>query len=198
LGSWTTEQIRPLFSLFKNDQVAPALALLIFLTAVGLCILFLLKTTYIRIQIKRRTRNVRQIRSKSEFITMMPRVETLMMKSAYLRHSWEKFRETVIEPLPNDPINLVILNTTRPQDYFNMADAGLQFPIYRALPNLLVGIGLLLTFFDLVSALFFTTDAIKNANAAYLAGAKKPCATYCTLPPLNSIPQSRASAAPSS
>jgi prophage DNA circulation protein len=44
-----------------------------------------------------------------------------------------------------------------------MFEAGLRFPLFRAMPNLLVGIGLLLTFLGLVSALYFTTDAIKNA-----------------------------------
>jgi hypothetical protein len=88
-----------------------------------------------------------------------------MMKNKYVRHSWEKFRETLIEPEPDDHLRAaVILNTSRPQDYFNMAEAGLRFPVYKALPNVLVGIGLLLTFFGLVSALFFTTDAINNAT----------------------------------
>jgi hypothetical protein len=41
LGAWTTHAIRPLFYLFKNDKVAPALAFSIFSVALGLCVLFL-------------------------------------------------------------------------------------------------------------------------------------------------------------
>jgi hypothetical protein len=64
-----------------------------------------------------------------------------------MRHSWQKFRETLIEPRPDDPPgNQIIRNTARPQAYFNIAEAGLGFPLYRAMPNLLVGVGLLLTF----------------------------------------------------
>ena len=95
----------------------------------------------------------------------MQRIEELMLSSKYLRHSWQKFRETLIEPRPDEnSSNQVVYNTARPQAYFNMAEAGLRFPIYKAMPNLLVGIGLLLTFFGLVTALYFTNEAIKDAN----------------------------------
>jgi methyl-accepting chemotaxis protein len=95
----------------------------------------------------------------------MPQIEKLMLSSGYLRHSWQKFRETLIEPRPDDePTNQLVRNTARPQMYFNTSEAGLRFPLFRAMPNLLVGIGLLLTFFGLVTALFFTTDAIKKAG----------------------------------
>ena len=38
---------------FKNENVAPALASLIFFAALALCALFLLKATYIRVQVRR-------------------------------------------------------------------------------------------------------------------------------------------------
>jgi hypothetical protein len=47
----------------------------------------------------------RNIKDKRSFAEAMPQVETLMSKSRYLRHSWEKFRETLIEPLPDEPAN---------------------------------------------------------------------------------------------
>lgn len=166
LGEWTTRQIRPLFEIFRDENVAPALALTIVSFALALCVLFALYTTYIRSQVRRRTHAVRRIKSKVEFAESMPRVERLMLRSRYLRHSWQKFRETLIEPTAEDEAQgrKVILNTARPQNYFNTSEAGLRFPLYRAMPNLLVGIGLLLTFFGLVTALYFTTDAIRMAT----------------------------------
>jgi archaellum component FlaC len=165
LGGWTIDHIKPLFEVFLQEDVAPALALIIFGTAVTLCFLFLFGTIYIRMQVHRRTRAVNRIASKADFVEAMPRIERLMLRSKYLRHSWHKFRETLIEPVPDEAgASNVIRNTARPQDYFNTSEAGLRFPLYRAMPNLLVGVGLLLTFFGLVSALFFTTDAIKNAT----------------------------------
>jgi methyl-accepting chemotaxis protein len=165
LGEWTTHAILPLFYMFKNESVAPALALLIFSFALALCAIFLLDSTHIRAQVRRRIRAVSRIKDKSSFAVEMPRIEKLMLSSRYLRHSWQKFRETLIEPRPDEqPTNQVVRNTARPQTYFNMAEAGLRFPLYRAMPNLLVGVGLLLTFFGLVTALFFTNEAIKEAN----------------------------------
>jgi hypothetical protein len=164
LGAWTIHFIRPLFNLFKNENVAPALAFLIFSVALALCALFLLNVTYIRAQVRRRARAVRRIKDKTDFAEEMPGIEKIMLSSGYLRHSWQKFRETLIEPRPDDPpSNRVVRNTARPQTYFNTDEASLRFPLFRAMPNLLVGVGLLLTFFGLVTALFFTTDAIKNA-----------------------------------
>jgi hypothetical protein len=165
LGAWTTRVILPLFNFFRNENVAPALALLIFISALGLCFLFLVNSTYIRSQVRRRTRAVRRAKDKSSFVKEIPQVERLMLRSRYLRHSWLKFRETLIEPLPDDPPqSWVVRNTARPQLYFNTSEAGLKFALFRAFPNLFVGVGLLLTFFGLVSALFFTTDAIEKAG----------------------------------
>jgi hypothetical protein len=88
-----------------------------------------------------------------------------MLASGYLRHSWEKFRETLIEPTGGEPSSdKAVRNTERPQNYFNMSEAGLRFPLYRAMPNLLVGIGLLVTFVGLVTALYFTTEALNSAH----------------------------------
>ena len=164
LGAWTTRHIRPLFDLFRDEDVAPALALIIFGSALVLCFLFIIDSSFIRVQVRRRIRAVRSIKGKVEFAEAMPDIEKLMLRTRYLRHSWQKFRETLIEPSADEDRGpKVVLNTARPQNYFNTAEAGLRFPLYRAMPNLLVGIGLLLTFFGLVTALFFTTIAIKGA-----------------------------------
>jgi hypothetical protein len=98
LGSWTIGHIKPLFELFRNEDVAPALALIIFSVAIGLCVLFFIDTIYIRIQVHRRTRAVRRIKCKAEFTDALPLIEKLMLGSRYLRHSWLEFRETLIEP----------------------------------------------------------------------------------------------------
>jgi methyl-accepting chemotaxis protein len=163
LGTWTTDVIKPLFIGLQDDSVAPALALLLFCAALALCALFLLDSIHIRTQVRRRIQAVSRIKDKARFATAMPQIETLMLRSRYLRHSWQKFRETLIEPRSDDR-DQVILSTERPQNYFNMAEAGLRFPLYRAMPNLLVGIGLLLTFFGLVSALYFTNEAISHTD----------------------------------
>ncbi|WFU42745.1 anti-phage ZorAB system protein ZorA [Bradyrhizobium sp. CB82] len=163
LGAWTSRHVRPLFDLFRDENVAPALALIIFGSALIFCVAFLLDSTLIRIRVWRRVKFVRRIKDRVSFAEQLPEIDKLMLGYKYLRHSWQEFRETLIEPEPNSENPRVVLNTDRPQNYFNTAEAGLRFPLYRAMPNLFVGIGLLLTFFGLVTALFFTTAAIRGA-----------------------------------
>ena len=98
LGAWTTRHIRPLFDLFRDEDVAPALALIIFGSALVLCFLFIIDSSFIRMQVRRRIRAVRSIKGKVEFAEAMPDIEKLMLRTKYLRHSWQKFRETLIEP----------------------------------------------------------------------------------------------------
>jgi hypothetical protein len=129
LGHWTTQFILPLFDFFKDQDVAPALALLIFCLALALCFLFLLDATYIRAQVRRRTRAVKRIKDEISFAQDMPQVEKIMLSSGYLRHSWQKFRETLIDPSEGDqPLTKVFRNTARPQTYFNTAEAACDFP----------------------------------------------------------------------
>jgi hypothetical protein len=52
----------------------------------------------IRIQIRRRTRAVRRAKDKNGFAKGLSHIEKIMISSGYLRHSWKKFRETLLEP----------------------------------------------------------------------------------------------------
>ena len=47
LGAWTAANIQPLFRLFSDENVAPALALLLFSAALALCAFFLIQCTFI-------------------------------------------------------------------------------------------------------------------------------------------------------
>src|SRR6202167_2053769 len=75
LGSWTSRHIRPLFDLFRDENVAPALALIIFSSALVLCLLFLADSIFIRAQVRRRIRAVRSIKDKVEFAEPRPIIE---------------------------------------------------------------------------------------------------------------------------
>src|SRR5258707_15783344 len=79
LGVWTTRHIRPLFDLFRDEDVAPALALIIFGSALVLCFLFLVDSSIIRAQVRRRIRAVKSIKGKVEFAEAMLELEKLML-----------------------------------------------------------------------------------------------------------------------
>ena len=81
-----------------------------------------------------------------------------------LRHAWNEFDETLIKPEPDDP-HPIVWNTARPQTFFNAAAVGLRFRFFGALPGIFVGVGLLLTFFGLVSALYFATQGIGEGSS---------------------------------
>jgi hypothetical protein len=66
-GAWTSRHIFPLFLAFKNENVAPALALVIFGAAIALCLWFLLHSGYIRIEVRRRANAVRATKDRREF-----------------------------------------------------------------------------------------------------------------------------------
>src|SRR5215813_10708720 len=86
LGSWTSRMIQPLFSQLRDDSVAPALALLIFAVAVALCCLFLLQSSFIRLQVWRRARIVNRIKDRPAFAASLSTIERQMLKTRYLRH----------------------------------------------------------------------------------------------------------------
>ena len=80
-----------------------------------------------------------------------------------LRHAWSEFQETLITPEPD--ARQIVWNTTRPQNFFNARSVGLEFRFFAALPGIFVGVGLLLTFFGLVSALYFATSGMNEAGS---------------------------------
>jgi biopolymer transport protein ExbD len=126
LGAWTTHHIRPLFDLFRDPDVAPALASTIFGSALVLCVLFIIDSSFIRVQVRRRIRAVKSIKGKVEFAEAMPNIERLMLGTRYLRHSWQKFRETLIEPSGEEGRGpKVVLNTAR---LFQHSRSGIALP----------------------------------------------------------------------
>lgn len=161
IGNDVVEFIRPYFELFKNDGFAPALSLGLLVLASTFALIFLFGYVLpIRWELWRKTLIVRRIKNNEDFAREMHAIEEAMTKRRLLRHSWREFRETLIEPNVARGDALTVRNTSRPHDYFNVQEAGLQFRFFRALPNFFVGLGLLLTFFGLVSALYFATQGI--------------------------------------
>jgi len=113
LGTWTSDVIKPLFIGLQDDSVAPALALLLFCAALALCALFLVDSTYIRTEVRRRIRAVSRIKDKAGFATAMPQIETLMLGSRYFRDSREI--EAAFEKLARSKVDAL---TVAPDTFF--------------------------------------------------------------------------------
>lgn len=146
-----------IFSLFKERAVAYGLTLAIF---TGLIVAI---AWFLSIVIMRRARQLDGISGwlktlsserepTSAYGELKQRVETIR----WLKHAWGEFDETLLKPENVGPIKI----TVRPGDYLSRESCGLTFPIWRALPNYFVGVGLLCTFLGLVAALFFASKGV--------------------------------------
>jgi methyl-accepting chemotaxis protein len=81
-----------------------------------------------------------------------------------LARAWNEFRETLIEPKETDGSQLV-LNTCRPNVFFNREDLHLEHGFWKYLPNLFVSLGLFLTFLGLISALNEASGSLTSSGS---------------------------------
>lgn len=165
IGRDVVEFVKPYFELFREDGFAPALSLGLLVLAAAFAISFLLRYVLpIRWTLWRQAGFVRRTQDYQAFAEQFDAIDSSLSKRRLLRHAWQEFKETLI--LPSVALNeeRVVRNTARPQEYFNVQETRLHFRFFRALPNIFVGIGLLLTFFGLVSALFFATRGISEGS----------------------------------
>jgi hypothetical protein len=151
------------FEHFRDDRVAPALAGAL-VVAGGVLILMLVSRVVIRCwQIRRARGVVRLTRDRPEFARQFTRVDKQLAAIRPLARPWKNYKSTLFFPSPTRTDVLELRGAVSPQAAFDANAIGESWRIYRALPNVFVGIGLLLTFVGLVAALTFTTNAIGGA-----------------------------------
>lgn len=163
IGRGVVDFVKPLFDLFGEDGFAPALAFYLFGTGMLAGVIFLVGYVIpIRFKLWRNAIAIRKSGDYQGFARSLHDLDQRFTRTRLLRHPWREFRETLIEPQPDSGESLEVRNTVRPQAFFNVQEAGLHFRFFRSLPNLFVGLGLLFTFFGLVSALYFATSGVKE------------------------------------
>jgi len=136
VGQGVVQTVRPYFELFREDGFAPALSLALLVAAAIFGAFFLLRyVLVIRWSLWRQTRFVGWTRGYEAFGENFEAVDTSLSRSRLLRHAWNEFKETLILPSSARNEDKIIYNTTRPHDYFNTHETGLQFRFYRALPR---------------------------------------------------------------
>jgi ABC-type transporter Mla subunit MlaD len=99
-----------------------------------------------------------------EFAARYETISERLSADRTLSHTWREFSETLIPP---DGPNHRVRNTSRPDNYFHadlLNTAGINMRFYQALPNYLVGVGLLFTFIGLIAALYFAGKGVASAN----------------------------------
>lgn len=151
---------------------APFVSALILLAALWLALL-------LSRRLARPRRNLSRARSLLEdagygpvFAKAFPRIDDELLKDPDLGHAWVEFRKTLL-PVPDEAIKATI----RPDRYFipsHLAGAVVNLAMFKAVPNYLVGTGLLFTFIGLVAALYYaglgvTAPDIQAAQASLKA-----------------------------
>ena len=168
-GNWLIELLTPIFEWLKDDSTAPSLAMWMLYVALFLWVIYVAWVAMICAILKHGRKLVAN-QSEMSIAKALPQIHEQMGTKFQrlfifrgpgrsIRHTWKEFDETLIKPEPDDP-HPIVWNTVRPQTFFNQVAIGPRFRLFGALPGIFVGLGLLLTFFGLVSALYFATRGI--------------------------------------
>jgi ABC-type transporter Mla subunit MlaD len=163
LGSNFKLVLEGAFEHFRDDRVAPALAGALIAAGMGLILILVARVVFRCWQIGRARRVVRFTKNQSEFAEQFVRLDKRLAAIAPLTRPWKNYKATLVFPSPSRTEAPELRSEVSPQVFFNANAIGESWRIYRAWPNLFVGIGLLLTFVGLVAALTFTTKAIGGA-----------------------------------
>lgn len=163
--------VAPVFTLFKEDGFAPFLAFAMFVFTVLLAaVVYFIFILPGKRSLSNLLARINDVKSQTDFATRFNEVDDVFSKTFVLRHGWEEFCETLIKPEQEGKLH-VIRNTIRPSFYLNTneTESRLHLKILHFVSNLLVGVGLLLTFIGLVAALTFATCGISDHVTGALA-----------------------------
>jgi len=159
--------LQPFLDILTEDGIPPALAILLLIFAVAVGVWTYWKHILIgRVRLNRVEKLLNTIQSLTDFSTRYNEIDERMSSTKLLEHSWHELKETLIFPYP-DETNNVIRNTVRPHHYFNSAEIEARFGLKRLnfISNMLIGVGLLLTFAALVAALAEAGHGLKDGGA---------------------------------
>jgi ABC-type transporter Mla subunit MlaD len=168
--------VAPVFTLFKQDGFAPFLAFAMLAFSVFLILAYLVYTYPGISSLKKVLGSLKGINSQEDFTRQFNEIDSVFQTTPILKHGWGEFCETLVKPDFQGQA-LSIKNTIRPSFYINAheVEAKLHLKPLHFISNLLVGVGLLLTFVGLVAALTFVSCGISDAE--HMTGAlTKICA----------------------
>lgn len=159
--------LQPFLDILTEDGIPPVLAILLLIFAVAVGFWTYGKHISIgRVRLNRVEKLLNTIQSPTDFFMRYNEIDERMSSTKLLEHSWHELKETFIFPYP-DETNKVIRNTVRPHHYFNSAEIEARFGLKRLnfISNMLIGVGLLLTFAALVAALAEAGHGLKDGGA---------------------------------
>lgn len=104
-----------------------------------------------------------KINNRDEFYEQYELISSQFLEEKVFHNSWSEFTETVIIDVDSNRI----ITTKRPNDYFNehsIISPHINLRLLHAVPNYLVGLGLLFTFIGLIAAIHFAALGLGSAD----------------------------------
>ncbi len=106
-----------------------------------------------------------EIKDRKEYFERYEEIRLFFESKNYVKNCWGEYDETIIA----DDESREIISPKRAHDYFNeqlIVSPTVNLRLFFAIPNLLIGVGLLLTFFGIVIALNIASSGITGGTAA--------------------------------
>lgn len=153
------------FNLINQEWVPWSIATAIVLSALFAAVIFTKRINELQEAIRPDTKALRGI-PKQDFLAHYEEMNQRISDNQTLAHRWKQFSQSLILPEEeNEPIRA----TQRPEDFFDetgLVSSRLNLRFYQAVPNILVGVGLLFTFIGLIAALYFASEGVTAEDIA--------------------------------
>ena len=163
--------IEEFFGFFALSWVPWALSALLVLGALAVWLHFRLRLRPVIKGLDAALGVIESAPGPSAFRDRFPSLTEALAANPVIGDSWRAFAQTLVPvPRPDGALGA----TRRPEHYFDeriLARAGVNMRLYSAVPNYLVGLGLLFTFVGLVAALYFASAGVAAANVQEAQGA---------------------------
>ena len=105
-----------------------------------------------------------EIKDRKDYFERYEEIRLFFESKNYVKNCWGEYDETIIYDEHRE-----IISPKRAHDYFNeqlIVSPTVNLRLFFAIPNLLIGVGLLLTFFGIVIALNIASSGIAGGTAA--------------------------------
>ena len=162
-GRWFESIIWPVLELFTRKGFGSFLAISILIFAVLILVIISGRYFYYNYTLGRAIRLIKSVTGEEGFSENFDRIDSEFKKFKGLRICWEEFTETLIR---SEEYGLPIKNTSRPSYFFNSNEAKFDVPAAKVWPNILIGLGLVLTFAGLISALTVAVAGLEGDTTA--------------------------------
>jgi hypothetical protein len=179
--------IDAVFSFFALSWVPWALSALLIAGAVGIWLDLRRRLEPVLLGLDDALQVVEEAGSAASFTDRFPSINQRLAANPVIGDSWRAFVKTLV-PVPGQ--DDVLGTTRRPHEDLNesiLTSAGVNLRFYTAVPNYLVGLGLLFTFLGLVAALYFASAGVTAANIQAAQGALRDLLAAATFKFVTSI-----------